>query len=117
MSKTTSFLPEKSLKLDKVKNNISKELKRIVSLETLLQFKEQDLTMSRQEATCAKYYHGQGNIICQIDRFVGGNVKSSNFWIVEDNIHGPLRIIPHTLHRLRRQVFAADNNVTSLLLS
>ena len=86
-------------------------------METLLQFKDQDLTILRQEAACGKYYHGHGNIILQIEKFVGGKGKCSNFWIVEDTSHGPLRIIPQTLHRQRRQIFAADKNVTVELLS
>ena len=117
MSQTTSPLPEKSLQLDIVKDNMFKELKRAISVETLLQFKDQDLTMKRQEAACGKYYHGHGNIISQVEKFVGWKGKCSNFWIVEDTIHGPLRIIPQTLHRQRRQVFAADKNVTVELLS
>ena len=78
MSKTTSPLPEKSLQLDKVKDNIFKELKRIISVESLLQFKGEDLTMLKQEAACGRYYHGHGNIVSQIEKFVGGRGKFSN---------------------------------------
>ena len=81
MSQTTSPLPEKSLQLDIVKDNMFKELKRASSVETLLQFKDQDLTMLKQEAACGRYYHGHGNIISQIEKFVGGRGKFSNFWM------------------------------------
>ena len=86
-------------------------------MESLLQFKGEDLTMLKQEAACGRYYHGHGNIISQIEKFVGGRGKFSNFWMVEDTTHGPLRIIPQALHRQRLQVFAADKNVTAQLLS
>ena len=67
-------------------------------MKPILQFKDQDLTMPKQKAAGGKYYHGHGDIISKIEKFVGGKGKCLNFWIIKDTVQGPLRVIPEALN-------------------
>ena len=106
----------KPVKFDKMKAPLFHEIKRLLAVESVAQFANRDLQKQNQIPEAAKYYHGEGAIVSQIHQFIQGSGKYSNLWEMEDTIHGALRVMPEKIHQQISKVFAAGENVTTLLL-
>ena len=85
---------EKQRKHNEMKAPLFNELKRTVAVEEVLQFSTVDLTVARQNAAAAKYYHGKGALISQIGPFMTGSGNFGNIWATEDTEYGVLSVIP-----------------------
>ena len=65
---------EKQRKYDELNAPLFNELKRTIAVEAVLQFSTMDLTVARQNAAAAKYYHGEGALVSQLGQFMTGQL-------------------------------------------
>ena len=121
MPTTRNMMPtprkEEQHKYDELKAPLFNELNRTIAAKAVLQFSTVDLTVARQNATAAKYYHGKGALVSQLGQFVTGSGNFGNIWATEDTEYGLLSVIPEFLHRQSSKIFASEKNVTSEMLS
>ena len=75
---------EKQRKYDELKAPPLNKLKRTIAVKTVLQFSTVDLTVARQNAAAAKYYHGEGALVSQLGQFMIGLGIFGNIWATED---------------------------------
>ena len=108
---------EKQRKYDELKAPLFNELKRTIAVEAVLKFSTMDLTVARQNAAAAKYYHGKGALVSQLGQFMTGSGIFGNIWAKEDTEDGMLSVISEFLHRQPSKIFASGKNVTSEMLS
>ena len=85
---------EKQRKYDELKAPLFNELKRTIAVKTVLQFSTVDLTVARQNAAEAKYYHGEGALVSQLGQFMTMSGNFGNIWATEDTEYGVLSVIP-----------------------
>ena len=116
MSTFVSPAPEKARKYDKVPDALFKEIKRVVAVESVVQFKDVDLNAKMQEKEAARYYHGDNSVVSQVEQFISGRGVYSEMWVTNSTVAGSARVIPESLHRQHRQVFFAKKNITADLI-
>ena len=104
---------EKQRKYDELKAQLFNELKRTIAVETVIQFSTVDLTVARQNASAAKYYHGEGALVSHLSQFMTGSGNFGNIWAAEDTEYGVLSVILEFLHRQPSKIFAFGKIFTS----
>lgn len=76
-----------------------------------MQFSNSDMTLHQQNDAAYKYFHGEGALVSQVEKFMGGAGNFGNLWSTESTDHGPLRVIPERLHRQHGKIYAAGKNI------
>ena len=89
---------EKQRKYDEIKALLFNDLKRTIAVKTVLQFSTLDLTVARQNAAAAKYYHGESALVLQLGKFMTGSGNFCIIWATEDNEYGVLYVIQEFLY-------------------
>ena len=78
------------LRLPDMKAPLWSELKRTISVKTMMQFSNSDMTLHQQNDAAYKYFHGEGALVSQVEKFMGGTGNFANLWSTESSDHGPL---------------------------
>ena len=95
-----------------MKASLFMELKRTIDVETVMQYINTDLTAQQQTNEAYKYFHGDGAMVSQLEKFMAEIRNYGNIWVTEDTKqHGPLQVIPGRLHRQSGKIYAAGKNV------
>ena len=95
-----------------MKASLFMELKRTIDVETVMQYINTDLTVQQQTDAAYKYFHGDGAVVSQLEKFMAEIRNYGNIWVTEDTEqHGPLQVIPGRLHRQSGKIYAAGKNV------
>ena len=54
------------------------EIKRTIAIDTLALFSQKDMSMKQQMDAVYQYYHGEGALVSEVEKFVGGAANYGN---------------------------------------
>jgi len=91
-------------------------VKGAVAAECLNKISGKDLNNTAQERKIFEYFHGEGNVVSQLEKFMKGQDVYDNIWIKEETKNGPQEVFPEKLHCHPGKRIVANENMTRTLL-
>ena len=67
--------------------------------------------MQQQFDAAHKYFHGEGALVSEVEKFMSRDGNYRNMWVNEATNHGSLKTIPDRLYCQQSKVYAVWRNV------
>ena len=92
------------------------EIKKYLSAETCLVFADDDLTLNQQKSEFFKHYHGEGELVSQVDLFIARRGMYADISEPIDTQGGRVFVLPEYLHRLPKKLIYGRNLKAATLM-
>lgn len=96
--------------------NIIREIRSIVCVESFEIISSRNMTLEKQREECERYYHGEGETIGQVDKFLLGLGVYGNCWERVAGKEGDELIFDDRLHRQKRRIMVSGKNINAEVL-